>query len=170
MSHASKIVVLSNITRNYQCYVFSWVMWISLVRIWERDVKFNVAMIKSCVTSKAGHSCWICSDWNPSTPVPMYEPSCRLLCRQQLGGSWQVRFALVHGFIPSVVSRHCEAIPADTHSRGIPAESHSSENQRNFPLRLLISKRVAWIITQISLGSRISGTDKDKADQLYQIS
>lgn len=62
------------------------------------------------------------------------------------------------------------SILADTHSRGIPAESHSSENQRNFPLRLLISKCVAWIITQISSGSRISGTDKDEADQLYQIS
>lgn len=38
----------------------------------------------------------------------------------------------------------------------------------NFSLHLLISKRVAWIITQIRSGSRIAGTDG--AERVYQIS
>lgn len=44
ISHAPKIVIFSSMGRNYQCCVFSCVMWIYPAHIWERDVKFDVVM------------------------------------------------------------------------------------------------------------------------------
>lgn len=58
----------------------------------------------------------------------------------------------------------CAAIPGETPGRGISlnlALWGMKSVKHNFPMHLLISKHFAWIIAQISLGSRISGTDKE---------
>lgn len=136
-------------------------MWIYLVCVWERDVKFNVSIIQSSFTCKAEHPCWVCRD--PSCHIPTQGPPCTFPCRQRLSCSCQLRGAQAHVHVhcgtvelrsPTVKPQAGELVP-DLALWGMKSVKH------NFPMHLLISKHFAWIIAQISLGSRISGTDKE---------
>ena len=124
LSRAPKIVSdLISLEITSVC-AFSWVTWIYLARIWERAITFIFATPKTCIPHKAAHPCWICGDWNPRVPVPVYDSP----TRSRAGSAWAAPASQEEPGL-TVTSRSCEAMLVDTHSRGFGAKSRSLESQ-----------------------------------------